>query len=314
MRPGAAGVSLSMHDTSAPQTFAAPAVVPALASIRNILGEGPIWHTRSGRLYWVDIAGHKVHAYEPATGRTLTAFVGESVGTIVPTRRREVLVALQRRFAFLDLTAARLTPFPVEPLLAENQRFNDGKCDSAGRLWVGSMDAGAAPGDGILWQLGTDLRPEPRRRGYTIPNGIAWSLDGRALYHADSSTRRVESFAFDPVDGALSAPRTLREFAPTDGVPDGMTIDAAGHLWIALWGGGKVVSIDSVGGATRAEIALPVTNPSACAFGGPSLDTLYITSARIGLGAEELAAQPLAGAVFEVHPGAVGMPAHEFGG
>jgi sugar lactone lactonase YvrE len=310
----AAGLSFRMRVIPPHHPAVTPTVVPALASIRNTLGEGALWHARTGRLYWVDIAGHKVHAYEPATGRTLTALVGESVGTVVPTRRREVLVALQRRFAFLDLVEARLTPFPVEPLLPEPHRFNDGKCDSAGRLWVGSMDAGAATGEGVLWRLGTDLHAEPRRHGYSIPNGIAWSLDGRTLYHVDSPTRRVESFAFDPVDGALSAPQTLREFTEADGVPDGMTIDAMGHLWIALWGGSRVVCLDSTTGVTRAEIALPVSQPSSCAFGGPSLDTLYITTARIDLGAAELASQPLAGAVFEVLPGAVGVPANEFGG
>ncbi len=303
-----------MHDTPAPQPVAAPVVVPALANLRNLLGEGPIWHGRAGRLYWVDITGHTVHAYEPATGRTLAALVGEPVGMIVPTRRHEVLVALQRRFAFLDLRHARITPFPVEPLLPAHHRFNDGKCDSAGRLWVGSMDEGGAPGEGVLWRLGTDLQARPWRQGLAIPNGIAWSLDGRVLYHADSPTGRVEAFDFDPVDGALTAQRTLREFAPGGGVPDGMTIDAAGHLWIALWGGGKVVCIDSADGHTRAEVVLPVSNPTACAFGGPSLDTLFVTSARIGLTAAELVAQPLAGAVFELRPGVAGRPAHEFGG
>ncbi len=289
-------------------------VVTPLPNLRNRLGEGAIWHARTGRLYWVDIAGHAVHGYEPATGRTLTALVGESVGTVVPTRRSEVLVALQRGFAFVDLAHARLTAFPVEPLLPADHRFNDGKCDSLGRLWVGSMACNATPGDGVLWCLQPELRAEPRRRNLTIPNGIVWSRDNRTLHHIDSLARRVESFDFSPIDGALTHQRTLREFAVADGCPDGMTIDAEGHLWIALWDGGRVLRIDAATGATLAEIRLPVQRPTSCAFGGPALDTLYITSASIGLSAAELANQPLAGALFAVNPGVAGLPANEFAG
>lgn len=280
----------------------------------NRLGEGAIWHARSARLLWVDIDGHSVHGYEPDTGRTLTALVGESAGTVVPTRRREVLVALQRGFAFLDLTGARLTPFPVEPLLPATHRFNDGKCDSAGRLWVGSMSATAEPGVGALWCLHPELRAESRRAGLTIPNGITWSRDGRTLYHIDSPTRRVEAFDFDPFSGSIVSPRLVRKFTAADGYPDGMTLDAEGQLWVALWDGWRVVRLDAATGATLAEIELPVQRPTSCAFGGPALDTLYITSARIDLSEAELARQPLAGSVFVAQPGVVGLPANEFAG
>jgi sugar lactone lactonase YvrE len=291
-----------------------PHVVTPLPFPSNLLGEGAIWHARAARLLWVDIAGHSVHGYEPATGRTLTALVGESAGTVVPTRRREVLVALQRGFAFLDLARARLTPFPVEPLLPATHRFNDGKCDSAGRLWVGAMSPAAEPAVGALWCLHPELRAESRRTGLTIPNGIAWSRDGRTLYHIDSPTRRVEAFDFDPFGGGIAHPRLLREFTAADGYPDGMTLDSEGQLWVALWDGWRVVRIDTASGATLAEITLPVQRPTSCAFGGPALDTLYITSARIDLAEAQLARQPLAGAVFASQPGVVGLPANEFAG
>ena len=285
-----------------------------LPNLRNQLGEGAIWHARTGQLYWVDIAGHTVHSFEPATGRTRTALVGETVGTVVPTTRAEVLIARQRDFAFLDLNHGRITPFPAETLLPPDQRFNDGKCDADGRLWVGSMDCTVTPGDGRLWRLDSSLRAEPRRQNLTIPNGIAWSRDGLTLFHVDSVPRRLESFDFNPVDGALSRPRTLREFSADDGYPDGMTLDSEGHLWIALWNGWRVVRIDSATGATLAEIALPVQRPTSCAFGGPALDTLYITSARHGLAFDELDRQPLAGTLFETQPGVAGLSAHEFAG
>jgi sugar lactone lactonase YvrE len=134
-----------------------------LPTLRNQLGEGVIWHARTGQLYWVDIAGHTVHSYEPASGRTRTALVGESVGTVVPTRRAEVLIARQRDFAFLDLDHGRIAPFPPSRSCPD-QRFNDGKCDADGRLWVGSMDCTVTPGDGRLWCLEPSLRADPVAR------------------------------------------------------------------------------------------------------------------------------------------------------
>ena len=283
-----------------------------LPNLRNRLGQGALWHARTGQLYWVDTAGHTVHALEPATGRTRTALVGEPVGTVVPTRRAEVLVARHRDLAFLDFAHGRLTPFPVEPPLPADQRFNDGKCDADGRLWVGSMNEEGSPGDGCLWCLDTSLRAEVRRTGLTSPAGIAWSPDGLTLFHVDSIARRVEALAFSPGDGALGPPRTLREFAVADGTPAGAATDAEGHLGIALRDGWRVVRIDSTTGATLAEIPLPVQRPTACAFGGAALDTLYITSARDGLTYAELDRQPLAGTLFATKPGATGIPAHEF--
>jgi sugar lactone lactonase YvrE len=291
-----------------------PSVVTPLACPHNLLGAGAVWHASAGRLLWVDRAANSVHGYEPATGRTLTALVGESVGTVVPTRRDEVLVALQRRFAFLDLVRARLTPFPVEPLLPATHRFNAGQCDVTGHLWIGSMAITSEPKAGALWCLHPELRTENRRNGLTQPAGLAWSRDGRTLYHIDSPTRQVVSFACDPIDGALSHPRILREFAPSEGFPDGLTLDAEGRLWLALRDAWRVVRIDATTGATLAEIPVPVQRPSSCAFGGPALDTLYITSTRLGLTETELARQPHAGAVFATKPGMVGLPTNTFAG
>jgi len=278
------------------------------------LGEGALWHARTGRLYWVDIAGHTVHAYEPATGRTLTALVGQSVGAVVPTRRGEVLVALQRQFAFLDLAGGRITPFPVVPLEPDGVRFNDGKCDPAGRFWIGSTAFDHAAGAGRLHCLFPDLHVETKLSGLTISNGLAWSRDGQTLFHIDSPTGGVDTFDFDAATGAIANRRTLRQFAPGEGSPDGMTIDADGRLWIALWDGWRVVQIDATTGATLAEVKVPAQRVTSCAFGGPALDTLYITTARLGLNEAQLAAQPGAGAVFAAHPGVRGVEAFEFAG
>jgi sugar lactone lactonase YvrE len=283
-------------------------------NLRNELGEGALWHARAGRLYWVDIAGQKLHGFDPATGRTLTALVGQSVGTVVPTRRPEVLVALQRQFAFVDLAGGRITPFPVEPVEPEGVRFNDGKCDPAGRFWIGSTALDHAPGAGRLHCLHADLRIETKLSGLTIANGLAWSHDGRTMYFIDSPSGAVDAFDYDVATGLIAFRRAIRRFAPTEGMPDGMTMDAEGHLWVALWGGNRVVRVDSATGATLAEVAVPTQQVTSCAFGGPDLGTLYITTARIGLSEAQLASQPLAGGLFAARPGVHGVEAFEFAG
>jgi sugar lactone lactonase YvrE len=282
--------------------------------IRCELGEGALWHRPVGRLYWVDIAGQKAHAYEPATGRTLTALVGQSVGTVVPTRRREVLIALQRQFALLDFERGRLTPFPAEPIEPATMRFNDGKCDPAGRFWVGSMALDETPGQGRLHCLYPDLHVETKLSGLTISNGLAWSADARTLYFIDSPTQTIDAFDFDSAAGTLTNRRVLRRFEAGGGTPDGMTIDANGRLWVALWDGGRVVQIDPANGATLAEVMVPARRVTSCAFGGPKLDTLYITTARVGLTDAQLASEPLSGGLFAASPGVSGVNAFEFAG
>ena len=278
-----------------------------LLDVRAELGEGALWHAPAGRLYWVDIVGKTVHAHEPATDRTLTALGGGLVGAVVPTRRREVLIALQQRFAFLDLAGGRMTPFPFEPIEPASGRFNDGKCDPAGRFWVGSMALDETPGAGRMHCLHADLHVETKFAGLTIPNGLAWSADARTMFFVDSGSATLDAYDFDLPAGSAARRGTIRCFTPDEGVPDGMTIDAEGDLWIAFWDGWCVRRIDSASGATLAEVKLPVQRVTSCAFGGPALDTLYITTAHDRLSEAQLAAQPLAGGLLVARPSVRGV-------
>jgi sugar lactone lactonase YvrE len=191
-------------------------------------------------------------------------------------------------------------------------RFNEGKCDTSGRFWAGTMAYDETPGAGALYRLDPDGRASLMLIGVTISNGLAWSLDGRTMYYIDSPTRRIDAFSFTPETGEISDRRPVITIPGELGVPDGMTIDAEGGLWVALWGGAAVHRY--LDGRLAEVIRLPVSQPTSCAFGGSDLDELYVTSAREGLSFEQREAQQLAGAVFRVRPGVRGLPAAVFGG
>jgi sugar lactone lactonase YvrE len=174
-----------------------------------------------------------------------------------------------------------------------------------------NLDQSAATG--ALYVLEGGLPPRQVLTGRMISNGLAWSPDHRTLYHTDSWTRRIDAFDYEPETAAISAPKALVEF-PGGVFPDGMAMDAEGNLWVALWGGGAVVRIDTRTGRELARITLPVSQPSSCAFGGPALDALYITTAHEHLDASTRTRQPLAGGIFCAHPGVCGLPVTLFTG
>jgi sugar lactone lactonase YvrE len=281
-----------------------------VSELRAALGEGALWDAELARLLWVDILGHRVFVLDPKTGTQESYDVGEEVGTVVVTGDGNLLVALRHRIARLDpRTGALADLVAVEPERGDT-RCNDGKCDPAGRLWVGTMVEGPARGSGALYCLDPTLSLERRLGDITISNGIAWSLDGRRMYYIDTPRQRVEEFAFDVASGTLGAHRVVIEIPPELGAPDGMTIDAEGCLWIALWGGGAVLRVEPNAGRLLQKLPIPVTNVTSCAFGGPDLGDLYVTTARRGPGDEE----PLAGALLRHRASVRGVPATRFAG
>lgn len=294
-----------------PQTMQAELNLDA----RALLGEGPIWDARRQVLYWVDISGAKVHAYDPAKVEDRAFDVGQPVGTVVPRRSGGVMVALRDGFAALDTETGALTTIAdPEAHLPEN-RFNDGKCDPAGRFWAGTMRiAEDRAGAGSLYRLDPDLSVHKMWGNITTANGIAWSLDARTMYYIDTPTMQVVAFEYDLETGAIANPKPVVSTPDGPGFPDGMTIDAEGMLWVAYWDGWRVVRWDPATGKALAVIELPVARVTAPWFGGPNLDELYITSARVGLDQAALAQQPHAGSIFRVQPGVRGLPAFEFVG
>lgn len=278
------------------------------------LGEGPIWDAERNMLYWVDIMGQKVRSFDPATSRQTQLHVGQAVGTVVPRSSGGLMVAVQHGFASLDVETKRLTLIhDPEPHLPDN-RFNDVKCDPAGRFWAGTMAFEPKGKTGSLYCLDTDLSVRKVLGDVTISNGIVWSLDHKSMYYIDSPTYVVRTYDYDVVSGQIRNERVLFKIPRDVGLPDGMAIDVHGRLWIAHFGGAKICCWDPQTGRIVQTIETPVSQVTACAFGGPELDTLYITSSLLGLSEDQLKKEPQAGALFSARPGCRGVETFSFRG
>ena len=276
------------------------------------LGEGPLWNPETHQLYWVDIEGRAFHVFNPVTRQDSCFPTFARVGAVAPMHNGNALLALQTGIHELDLSTGHLTLL-VNPLTDPNLRFNDGKCDPAGRLWVGTFHLAQEPHAGTLYRFDPDGRLHVMLRGITNSNGITWSLDHATMYYIDTPTLTVQAFDYDNATGSIANPRVIVRIPEGPASPDGMTIDAEGKLWVALWCGGAVHRYDPQTGALLQviEVAAPLT--SSCAFGGPALKTLYITTARHGLTPEQLEEFPLSGNLFAVEPGVRGVPACFYG-
>jgi sugar lactone lactonase YvrE len=280
--------------------------------VRVELGEGPIWDAGRARLLFLDIPPGDVYEFDPSTGGQAVFNVGQPVGSITPTARHDWLVATRDGFFRLDPTsgATRLVAI-VESELPDN-RMNDGYCDPRGRFWAGTMSMTHAPDAGALYRLDTDGTVTRMLQHVTTSNGIDWSPDEKLMYYIDTGTRRIDVFDFDVDAGTIANRRPLVTFGDGEGKPDGLVLDAEGCLWVALWDGGAIRRYTPDGRLDRA-IAMPVSRPTKCAFGGSDLSDLFITSARPASTAAP-AAEPHAGSVFHCRPGARGRPAPLFGG
>jgi sugar lactone lactonase YvrE len=278
------------------------------------LGEGPLWDPEAGRLLWVDILAGAVHTLDPATGEDEVFDVGGPVGVVRRRAAGGLVAATEHGFAALDPEAGTVRPLAALERPGGPWRFNDGACDPQGRFWAGTLAYDLSPEAASLYRLDADGTVARVLDSVTISNGIAWTPDGGTAFYVDSPTLRIDAFDFDPDRGWLSNRRTAVSVdVPAGAMPDGLTLDAQGGLWVALYGGGAVRRYTPAG-TLETEIAVPATNVTACAFGGEDLATLFITTARQELSDDQLAAEPHAGAVFAVRPGVTGLPAHEYAG
>jgi sugar lactone lactonase YvrE len=291
----------------------APTEWSVVAECHNQLGEGPWWDARTATLLWIDIDGRLVQRLDPASGRTATRGLDQKIGAVAARAGAGLALALEDGLWVTDAEdgPARLVA-PIEPDDA-GTRLNDATCDRRGRLWVGSMAHDARPGAGALYRVDPDGSVERVLVDLAISNGIDWSPDDRHMYFIDSATRRVDVLDYDLAAGTASGRRELIEVPEDGGLPDGLTVDAEGYLWVALWDGWSVRRYSPSGDLDRI-VQLPVARPTSCAFGGPDLEDLYVTSASTGLSPSELADQPLAGSLFVVRPGVRGLEATPFGG
>ena len=288
--------------------------VELLVDAKALVGEGPIWNSRQNVLIWLDIEGEKIFVYDPATKHNRLIKLDQKIGAIVVRKSGGWLVAGERGFALLDPDTEQVEPWSDPESHLPNNRFNDGKCDPAGRFWAGTMPFGFGEPSGALYCLDKDRSVRCMVREVTCSNGIAWSADAKTMYFIDSMTQNVDAFDFDLETGQIDNRRTIISIPQDQGFPDGMTIDSEDNLWVAQWGGYRVACFNPQTGREIDRIDMPVSQVSACWFGGRDLDELYITSARTDLDATALEKEPHAGGLFRAKPGAKGRLAAEFDG
>jgi sugar lactone lactonase YvrE len=272
------------------------------------VGEGPVWEARSGLLHWVDILAGEIHTADPESRRQRVIALPTLVGAVAPRSSGGFVAATREGFAAVELDESWKTRVAI---LGAGQRMNDGKCDPSGRFWAGSTDMAFGSGKGALHVLSGDWRSELVLEDLTLPNGLGWSPDGRVFYLIDTMAGEVNAFDVSPGQLVPLNRRLLVQFRPGDGMPDGMTIDAQGCLWIAMWGGGRLMRVSPTG-ERLCELSVPAQQPSSCTFGGRDLDVLYVTSAREGM---DLSDDDRAGSVFAVRGlGVRGLPTPAFQG
>ncbi|MBJ6363702.1 SMP-30/gluconolactonase/LRE family protein [Paenibacillus sp. MAHUQ-46] len=271
-----------------------------ISNIKAELGEGPVWDARSGAVYWVDIEGKRFFSHNPSSGQLEEHDAGQRIGAVVPREQGGFIAALENGIFTYDPASREWIEWSDTERDLTGNRFNDGKCDAAGRLLAGTMSTIGEPKAGALYRFDLDGRVDRLEEGVSTSNGLAWSLDNQFLYYIDSNTQTVAAFDYDLESGTVSGKRTVIEIPKEAGTPDGMSIDAEGMLWIAHWGGFKVARFNPQTGELLQEIRLPAPLVTSCAFGGEHLDELYITTARVGLSQEKLEQYPLSGSLFKV--------------
>lgn len=279
-----------------------------LWDVKATLGEGALWDAVRRQVWFVDIKGRRIHRCDADGDNRQSWDAPSQVGFLVPIEGGGLVCGLEDGlYRFVEADGAFISLARIEADLPGN-RFNDGHVDSSGRLWFGSMDNGEEQSTGVLYRFdGAGSAPRDMDSGYIITNGPALSPDGRTLYHTDTLGKMVYAFDLAP-DGGLS---NKRVFVAIDGGghPDGMAVDADGHVWIALFGGWRIERYDPQG-KNVGEVRFPCANITKLAFGGDDLRTAYVTTARKGLNESELADQPLAGGLFTFRAETPGLPQH----
>jgi sugar lactone lactonase YvrE len=271
------------------------------------LGEGAIWHDKV--LYWVDIEIGDIHIFNPDTGTDRIIKLGQAVGTVVPRAAGGVAVAVKGGFGVVDLETEELTILAdPEPDLPEN-RFNDGKCDPQGRFWAGTAAITCDQPVGTLYRMDADHSIHAMVEKVTISNGIVWTGDRKTMYFIDTALECVDAFDYEDDSGSVSNRRTVIEIdKPAHGWPDGMAIDENDNIWIAMWEGNGVTNWDPRAGELLGKIRIDSAQATSCAFGGPNLDELYITSAAKGLNESH------GGGLFRAKLDTKGVPSIPFAG
>lgn len=270
------------------------------------LGESPLWDPESGQLFWIDVFAGRLNAVCYRTGAEWSVEFGESIGSIARLSGGGLVAALRSGIWQLDAHGRRIRPVGLGGSLAAHHRLNDGRCDRQGRFWVGGVDETRTRRDACLYFLDREGTCHVKKSGIAISNGLAWSTDGSTMYHADTPTRQICAFDFDPATGTLSNERILYQFSSDNELPDGACVDADGNYWVALYGAGKLACISSRGRLLR-EVQLPCRCPTMIAFGGPELQVAFVTTSRHGHDRSEMESNPLSGSLLCLDLGVRGL-------
>ncbi|MCL4354150.1 SMP-30/gluconolactonase/LRE family protein [Patescibacteria group bacterium] len=277
------------------------------------LGEGAYWDFYKNLLYWIDIHEKKLFIFNPLKKQNKEIKFKEEIGAVVASKDGCVILATKNKFIKYNFLTGRSYLLAILNDDRKNIRFNDGKCDPMGRFWVGTMDETGKPNKGSLYFLGRDYSIEKRINKVTISNGITWSLNRKTLYYIDSPTYSVVSYEFDEKNGGIKNKRIAIEINSDLGMPDGMTIDNEGMLWIALYGGGKIARYNPQNGRLMAILEIPGAKlVTSCSFGGNDLSDLYITTSSYGLNNVEKKQQHNAGRLLKAKVGEQGVPLWRF--
>lgn len=276
------------------------------------LGEGPIWDERAGELVFVDSDAGTIYRFDPVTCALSSLNIGHTIGAAIPREQGGYVVSSVDGLLAVDNAGEHRVLVAVEPD-RPNCRMNDAKCDSRGRLFSGTLASPFVRGGNALYRIDPDASLSLVRPGVTVSNGLGWSPDERLFYYVDTSARGIDCFDYDIVTGQISDCRRFADIERSEGFPDGLCVDAEGHVWVALFLGGEVRRY-APDGRLVARVTLPVSGVTSCNFGGADLGDLYITTARNHVPPETIAGEPLAGALFRCRPGVRGLPSYRFAG
>jgi sugar lactone lactonase YvrE len=284
--------------------------VELVLPVSDELGEGPLWHPTEQALYWVDIELGRYHCYDPRTGAHEIVEVGGKLGALGFCADGGLVLATDHGFSFFDPATHVETPIGDPEADRPETRFNDGAVDRAGRFWAGTL---GGIKNNHLYRLDPDGSIQRMESGIAISNGIGWSPDNRVMYYVDSIPGLIYAYDFDLPGGSISNRRVFVDRSAKPGVPDGLTVDAEGYLWVAVWEGSCIEVYDPQGRLVR-TVPMPVVFPTSLAFGGADLTDLYITSAKVEIPAEEREKSPLAGNLFVIRNAGKGLPEPMFAG
>jgi len=291
-------------------------------------GEGPLWDDDNQCLFWVDNAKNKIRAYDPKTDQDTSYQLSKSPMSLIKYSKNELIVVMKDGIYLYHLKQETLTKILIPNGLNEKLLLNDAKCDPQGRLWVGSVnddfrlfkesqDSTQTEFHGqiaILYRVEKNLDIKVAKRNVTLSNGLDWDPNRNIMYYIDSANQEVVQFNYDQETGQISNEESVYRFEESDGLPDGMTIDQEGMLWVALFKGGVVAKIDPFQNKWVDSITLPTTTVSSCAFGGEDLRTLFMTTALEPLDESERNQQPTAGCLFAIELEVGGYQTNTFQG